>query len=88
MKKYEKKLEELSKLEKGWNGHDALPISLKSIKKAKELLENIKILPVPGGTIQVRFSIDGIEVEIEISEDGSSLFSTCSVEEKNEKNIL
>ena len=76
MKEYKKRFRELSKLKENWDGYGASSISPKSLEKAEKLLESIEIVPTPDGTIQVGFSIDGIEIEIEMGEEGSSLLST------------
>jgi hypothetical protein len=60
------------RLEKGWNSYRAVPIEEKAIQFASILTEMApQIVPTTGGGIQLEWHCEGLDIELEISPDGS-----------------
>lgn len=69
----QEKLEQLRKLEANWDGYGSPSISPKAIYVARELLTNLAnpaIGPMCGGGLQVEIRIAGVDIEIEIDQNG------------------
>jgi len=76
MKDYEKKLDEFSKLEKGWDSDGyGKPITKKALKTAKYLLEGAYIAPQTNGGILITIGPEE-EITIDIWPDGEYSIST------------
>ena len=78
-----KKLDEISHLEKNWNGHNADPIPLNVLENAFSLLKHLKdyepnIFPTATDSIQFEwFNDNDAYLEVEVRADNTvALFST------------
>ncbi len=75
----QRKVSELANLPPGWDGYNSRPVQQQAIERTLNILKCIaglrlprpQIFPVPGGGLQVEFSQDGRELEIETLPDGS-----------------
>lgn len=68
------KLEELMKLEQGWDGYDACPVSFDVAFFVSRVLENIcfnqtpkpSVIPGSKGDLQIEWHINGYDIELHI----------------------
>ena len=68
------RLNELTGLERGWDGYDALPVSYACASFAASLMETIcvdsvpapSLVPGPDGTIQIEWHRAGFDIEVHI----------------------
>lgn len=84
------RLNELSKLKKNWDTYNAHPISKKSLKNARSVLDDLldKDTPIPAiaptsdGGVQIEWHYNGIVLEIMITEASYGYFYKSKLEEK------
>lgn len=73
-----KALEEISNLEKNWNGYGADPLSEKLITRSRSLLDMLQtyplILPTACDLINFEFSANGVYIEVEVTEENYRFF--------------
>jgi hypothetical protein len=78
---YEKKLADLAKLEANWDSYGGKTIDPRCIESARKGLQHcpegmpkVRVVPCSDGGVQLEWSKDGRELEIEFSPDGSVTF--------------
>ena len=73
------KLDELTTLDRGWDGYDGIPVQHHTVRRAQEFLEAIEehtqvmpdIVPLSNGGLQLEWFVGAYEVEVEIDSSHS-----------------
>lgn len=70
---WDRKLTELSRLEKGWDSYDAKPPTPEALRAARGFLDGLGlawIVPCSDGGVQVEWHVNGVDVEVTFQPNG------------------